>query len=81
MTRLDAGFFLEKYMRLVRRPPDGSDPIGDLRAQLEAVISELIAQANEAGFSTRETVDVLIKLIRQQQQSLKEDPDPVADPG
>lgn len=67
-------------MKLVRRPSDGSDHLEDLRTQLYAVISELIAQANEAGFSTRETVDVLAKLIRQQQQSLTEDSDPADAP-
>ena len=68
-------------MKMVRRQTDGSDQMEDLRVQLNAAISELIAQANEAGYSTRQTLEILGKLLHQQKQALTEDPDPADDPG
>lgn len=56
-------FLLEEMMRLVRRPFSSSDRVEDLEKQIALAISELIARANEVGYSTRDIVNVVHRLL------------------
>ena len=67
-------------MKLARRALDDPARLADLRDQLDAHLSELLAEATDAGYSTREVLDALNGLCARQHELLEEDPDPADDP-
>lgn len=67
-------------MKLARRALDDPARLADLRAQLDLPLSELLAEATNAGYSTREVLDALNGLCARQHELLEQDPDPADDP-
>ena len=54
-------------MKLARRALDDPSRLADLRDQLDLHLSELLAEATDAGYSTREVLDALNGLCARQQ--------------
>lgn len=52
----------------------------DLQEELDAEVAETIAEANEAGYGTEETVEALEEVIENTKLALDLDPDPADDP-
>lgn len=67
-------------MKLARRALDDPARLTDLRDQLDLHLTELLAEATDAGYSTREVLDALNGLYARQHELLEEDPDPADDP-
>lgn len=67
-------------MKLARRALDDPDRLIELRDQLNTHLSELLAEATDAGYSTREVLEALSGLCTHQRKLLQEDPDPADDP-
>jgi hypothetical protein len=67
-------------MKLARRSLDDPGRLTELREQLDRHLSELLAEATDAGYSTREVLEALSDLCAHQHKLLEEDPDPADDP-
>lgn len=67
-------------MKLARRALDDPARLTDLRDQLDLHLTELLAEATDAGYSTHEVLDALNGLCARQHELLEEDPDPADDP-
>lgn len=52
----------------------------DLEEQLDRVVTEVLAQVNDAGYSTEEGLGALAEVIRNTRMALDIDPDPADDP-
>ena len=67
-------------MKLARRALDDPERMTELREQLDMQLSEMLAEATDAGYSTREVLDALSGLCKNQHARLEGDPDPADDP-
>lgn len=67
-------------MKLARRSLDDPKRLAALMEQLDLHLSELLAEATDAGYSTREVLDALSGLCKHQHTLLEQDPDPADDP-
>ena len=67
-------------MKLARRATDDPERIRELEAALDDRVSELLAEANDAGYSTEEATQALLKVVRNQAVISEQDPDPADDP-
>ena len=67
-------------MKLARRAPNDPDRKTELQAALDDRVSELLAEANDAGYSTDEALDALQAVVKNQAQISDQDPDPADDP-
>ncbi|UVC08229.1 hypothetical protein IHQ71_24240 [Rhizobium sp. TH2] len=67
-------------MKLARRALDDPDRKTELHAALDDRVSELLAEANDAGYSTAEAMDALQAVVKNQSVIAGEDPDPADDP-
>lgn len=63
-------------MKLARRALDDPARLTELRDQLHLHLAELLTEATDAGYSTREVLEALNRLCSSQHQLLEEDPDP-----
>lgn len=68
-------------MKLARRATDDPARYNELKASLDDRVSELVAEANDAGYSTGETMAALLAVVQNQAVISAEDPDPADDPG
>lgn len=68
-------------MKLARRATDDPERLNELKASLDDKVSELVAEANDAGYSTGETMAALLTVVQNQAVISAEDPDPADDPG
>lgn len=67
-------------MKFARRALGDPERLAELKHQLDAQLSEMLAEATDAGYSTREALDALSGLCSHQHRLLSEDPDPADDP-
>ena len=67
-------------MKLARRALDDPERMKELRHQLDAQLAEMLAEATDAGYSTREVIEALSGLCAYHHTLLSEDPDPADDP-
>jgi hypothetical protein len=67
-------------MKLARRALDDPDRKIELEAATDDRVSELIAEANDAGYSTDEAIEALVIVTRNQAVIAGKDPDPADDP-
>ena len=67
-------------MKLARRALDDPERKTELEAALDDRVSELIAEANDAGYSTAEAMEALQVVVKNQVVIAGEDPDPANDP-
>jgi hypothetical protein len=67
-------------MKLARRALDDPDRKAELEAALDDRVSELIAEANDAGYSTDEAMEALRAVVNNQAVIAGNDPDPADDP-
>lgn len=66
-------------MKLTQRPGDSADAVVALEREFDSRISELLAEANEAGYSNNEALGVLESVIKQQIFLSNHDPDSTVD--
>lgn len=66
-------------MKLARRAHNDLERLLELKHQLDAHLTEMLAEATDAGYSTREVIGALSGLCSQH-RLLSEDPDPANDP-
>jgi len=66
-------------MKLARRMPDDPERLVELERQLENHISETLAEAADAGYSTAEVLMALKLICERQYTAIAEDPDPAED--
>lgn len=67
-------------MKLARRAIDDPERRNELKASLDDKVSELVAEANDAGYGTDETMEALLSVVQNQAVIAAEDPDPADDP-
>jgi len=67
-------------MKLARRALNDPDRKAELQAALDDSVSELLAEANDAGYSTEEAMDALQAVVKNQAVIADENPDPANDP-
>lgn len=67
-------------MKLAGRATDDPERIRELEASFDDRVSELLAEANDAGYGTDEATKALLKVVRNQAVISEEDPDPASDP-
>jgi hypothetical protein len=67
-------------MKIARRALDDPDRKIELEAAIDDRVSELIAEANDAGYSTEEAIEALLIVTRNQAVIAGKDPDPADDP-
>jgi predicted alpha/beta hydrolase len=67
-------------MKLARRALDDPHRKTELQAALDDRVSELLAEANDDGYSTEEAMDALQAVVKNQAVIAGEDPDPADDP-
>ena len=67
-------------MYLARRQLQDPQRLVDLEQQLEAQMTETLAQAADAGYSAAEVLMVFKVVCERQHKALSEDPDPADDP-
>lgn len=67
-------------MKLARRALNDPDRKNELQAEMDDRVSELLAEANDAGYSTDEALDALQAVVKNQAQISDQDPDPADDP-
>ncbi|UVC10470.1 hypothetical protein IHQ71_07680 [Rhizobium sp. TH2] len=67
-------------MKLARRALSDPDRRIELEAAMDDQVSELLADANDAGYSTEEAINALVKVVNNQRLILYRDTDPVDDP-
>lgn len=67
-------------MKLARRALDDPERKTELEAALDDRVSELIAEANDAGYSTAEAMDALQAVVKNQAVITGGDPDTADDP-
>lgn len=67
-------------MKIPRLEPGNPDRSIELQEELDAEVSETIAEANDAGYSAEETVEALEEVVENQKRALDLDPDPADDP-
>ena len=66
-------------MKLARRMPDDPERLVELERQLENHISETLAEAADAVYSTAEVLMALKLICERQYTAIAEDPDPAED--
>lgn len=67
-------------MKLARRAIDDPERIRELEASFDDRVSELLAEANDAGYGSAEATKALLKVVQNQARISDEDPDPADDP-
>jgi hypothetical protein len=67
-------------MKLARRATVDPERIRELEAALDDRVSELLAEANDAGYGTEEAKQALLKVVQNQAVISEYDPDPADDP-
>ena len=67
-------------MKLARRAIDDPERRNELKASLDDKVNELVAEANDAGYGTDETMEALLAVVQNQAVIVAEDPDPADDP-
>ncbi|UVC12393.1 hypothetical protein IHQ71_30795 (plasmid) [Rhizobium sp. TH2] len=67
-------------MKLARRALDDPDRKTELQATMDDRVSELMAEANDAGYSTVEAMNALQAVVKNQSAIAAEEPDPADDP-
>ena len=67
-------------MKLARRALEDPDRRIELEAAMDDRISELIAEANDAGYGTDEAIEALVAVTRNQSYIAGHNPDPANDP-
>lgn len=67
-------------MKLARRALNDPDRKLELEAALDDRVSELLAEANDAGYSTDEAITALLTVTKHQAFIAGKDPDPADDP-
>ena len=67
-------------MKLARRPLEDPNRLVALEQQLEAQMSQLLAEAADAGYSMAEVLMAFKVVCERQHAALAEDPDPADDP-
>lgn len=67
-------------MKIARHELKDPDRSIDLQEELDAQIGETIAEANDAGYGTEETIEALEQVVKNTRIALDMDPDPADDP-
>lgn len=67
-------------MKLARRATDDPERIRELEATFDDRVSELLSEANDAGYSTAEATRALLKVVQNKAVISDADPDPADDP-
>jgi hypothetical protein len=67
-------------MKLARRATNDPLRISELESPFDDRVSELLAEANDAGYGTAEATTALLKVVQNQAAISNEDPDPAGDP-
>jgi len=67
-------------MNLARKPLEDPQRLVELEQQLEAHMSEVLAEAADAGYSSAEVLMAFKIVCERQHAALSEDPDPADDP-
>jgi hypothetical protein len=67
-------------MQLARRPLHDPERLVELEQQLEEHMTELLAEAADAGYSSAEVLMAFKVVCDRQHKALEEDPDPSDDP-
>lgn len=67
-------------MKLARRTVNDPDRRIELEESLDGKVGDLIAEANDAGYGTEETLEALDEVVDNQKVIYLEDPDPADDP-
>lgn len=67
-------------MKLARRASNDPERKVELEAAFCDRVSELIAEANDAGYGTDEALQALIAAVAKQRIIISRDPDPADDP-
>lgn len=62
-------------MKLARRATDDPERMRELEASFDDKISELITEANDAGYGSEEATRALLKVVQNQAAISNEDPD------
>jgi hypothetical protein len=75
------GYFREGAlpMKLARRAIGDPERLRELEASLDDQVSELLAEANDAGYGTEEATAALLKVVKNQAYIAAQDPDPASD--
>ena len=66
-------------MKLARRAIDDPERLRELEASFDDKVSELLAEANDAGYGTDEATAALLKVVKNQAIIASEDPDTAAE--
>lgn len=67
-------------MKLARRSIDDPERIRELEASFDDKVSELLAEANDAGYGVQEAISALQQVVNNQSAIAASDPDPADDP-
>lgn len=67
-------------IKIAKLEPDHPERKMDLEQQLDDKVSELIAEANDAGYGTEEALEALDEVVDSQKIIYSEDEDPAEDP-
>lgn len=67
-------------MKLARKALDNPDRMLELEESLDGEVAELIAEAEDAGYSAKESIKAMESVLRNQGYALGEHPDPADDP-
>lgn len=67
-------------MKLARRSIDDPERVRELEASFDDRLSELLAEANDAGYGTGEATLASLKVAQNKAAISNEDPDPANDP-
>ena len=82
-TQTTAASYVRKgeiAMKLARRAIDDPKRVRELEASFDDRVSELLAEANDAGYATAEATRALLKVVQNQVAISNEEPDPADDP-
>lgn len=67
-------------MKLARRAMSDPKRITELEAAFDDKVSELLAEANDAGYGSGEAMEALRNVVNNQAVVSDQDPDPADDP-
>lgn len=67
-------------MKKPTKVPGDTDRKIELEEELDDRVSDLLAEANDAGYGTEEALEALDEVVDNQKVIYSEDPDPADDP-
>lgn len=67
-------------LQLARRALDDPGRLTELEQAMNDRLTELVAEATDAGYSTIEALEAMSAVVSNQYAILREDPDPADDP-